>query len=63
MSAQVREIPCLYACSEHRQEVRELRTQGERLSVLYTVIRRGRKGVEDIGDRDSLYILYTVIRR
>ncbi len=58
MSTQVRETPCLYMYSEHSdQEVRELRmrTQGEGHSVLYTGIRRGRKGVENIGDRDSLY--------
>jgi hypothetical protein len=64
LSTQVRETLCLYSCSEHcDQEVRELRTQGERISVLYIVIRRwGGKGVENIGDRDSLY-WYTVIRR
>ncbi len=48
----------MYMYSEHcDQEVRDLRmrTQGEEHSVLYTVIRRGRKGVENIGERDSLY--------
>ncbi len=67
LSTQMRETPCLYMCSEHcDQEVRELRmrTQGERFPVLYTEIRRGRKGVKNIGYRYSLYcILYIVTRR